>query len=171
MQSLQKALPQLVNYTKKNDDEFKSQFVSSLSDHLKSINASFQYFNKIGLAIRSYYSEENDSYSEPTIEGFHFDIDSSAFTRTDFTYGNKWTSEGMNIGNVTIFPMAFMLLAKKNNESNFVEEEFGQVISSLNNMIYSVVDHVIGSLVEYTDLSNFNIVFDCQSGTVDYGEY
>ena len=64
-----------------------------------------------------------------------------------------------------------MVLAKKNNESNFVEEEFGQVISSLNNMIYSVVDHVIGSLVEYTDLSNFNIVFDCQSGTVDYGEY
>lgn len=171
MQSLQKALPQLVQYTKKSDEEFKSQFINSMSEFLKSTHQSFNYFNKLGVAVRSYYVEENDTYSGPFLESVHFDIDTSAFADSNIAYSNAWIEQDMNIGNVTIFPMSFMLTIKKEGKSVFLEEDFHPVILSLNSMVYSVSDHVVGALCEYCDLTNFNIVFDCKSGSVDYGEY
>ena len=171
MQTLQKALPQLVNYTLKSDSDFKAQFVSSFSQHLMSMHQSFPYFNKLGMAVRCYYVEENDSYQEPNLESVHFDIDVSAFSDTSFSYSTTWMNESMTLGNIGIFPHPYMLMLKKENKSFLLEEEFYQVVSSLHSMIYSVSKHILDALGDYCAMNSFNIVFDCKSGTIDYGEY
>lgn len=171
MHTLQKALPQLVHYTVKSDNEFKSQFVNSFSQHLRGINENFPSFNKVGLTVRSYYSEENDSYQDPILESIHFDIDESAFTNTDIAYSKSWLESTMDSGNLTIFPMSYMLTMLKDDKCVFLQPEMREVVLSINSMIYSVNSHVISALCNYADLNNFNIVFSATSPTPEIGEY